>query len=228
MAGIPAFNEEKYIAKVILKTRRHVNEIIVVNDGSSDMTGEIARALGATVIDHPKNLGYGAAIRSILEEAKKRNPDVVVILDGDDQHDPDEIPKLIKPILEGKADIVIGSRFLGRSEQPFWRRLGVKLITWLLKKSSSLPPYITDAQSGFRAYSNKALHAIKLKDNNMAVSIEILVQAMDHKLNIEEVPITIKYHKDSSTHNPLVHGAILIIKILRLFVERRLKASLNQ
>ncbi|GBF09731.1 hypothetical protein apy_14560 [Aeropyrum pernix] len=87
-AGIPAYNEEKYIAKVVLKARRHVDEVIVVNDGPTDMTCEIAKALGATVINRPRNMGYGAALRTLFLEARKRDPDALVVLDADDQHDP--------------------------------------------------------------------------------------------------------------------------------------------
>ena len=220
IAGIPAYNEEKYIAKVILKTKRYVDEVIVVNDGSTDMTAEIARALGATVIEHPKNMGYGATLRTIFLETKKRNPDVLVILDADDQHDPNEIPKLIEPILKGKADIVIGSRFLGKTQQPLWRRIGVKVITWLTKKTHKLPKHITDAQSGYRAYSKKAIQLITPEDNDMGASIDILYQAMKHNLRIVEVPITVRYHKEASTQNPLLHASRVVTRIIGIVIEK--------
>ena len=220
VAGIPAYNEEKYIAKVILKTKKYVDEVIVVNDGSTDMTAEIARALGATVIDHPKNLGYGAALRTIFLEAKKRNPDTLVILDADDQHDPDEIPKLVEPILRGEADIVIGSRFLGKTQQPLWRRIGVKIITWLTKKTHKLPKHVTDAQSGYRAYSRRAIQLITPEDSDMGASIDILYQAIKHNLRIAEVPITVRYHEESSSQNPLTHASRVIMRIVGIIVEK--------
>ncbi len=221
VAGIPAYNEEKFIAKVILGVKKFVDKVIVVNDGSSDMTGEIARALGATVIEHPGNLGYGAALRTIFQEAKKLNADVLVILDADDQHDPGEIDRLIQPILRGEADVVIGSRFLGKTTQPLWRRLGIKAITWLTKKGHKLPPHITDAQSGYRAYGKRAIQLITPEDSDMGASIDILYQAAKHNLRITEAPITVKYHKEASSQNPLTHATRVITRIIGLIVEKR-------
>ena len=220
VAGIPAYNEEKYIAKIVLKTKKHVDEVIVVDDGSTDMTAEIAQALGATVIQHPRNMGYGAALATIFREARKRNADILVILDADDQHDPDEIPKLIAPILRGEADIVIGSRFRGKTQQPLWRKIGVKIITWLTKKAHKLPKHITDAQSGYRAYNKKAIQLITPQDTDMGASIDILHQATQHKLRITEAPITIKYHKEASTQNPVTHATRVIIRIIETVAEK--------
>ena len=220
LAGIPAFNEERYIAKVLLKTKKYVDEVIVVDDGSRDMTAEISRALGATVIEHPKNMGYGAALRTIFLEAKKRNPDILITLDADDQHDPDDIPKLIEPILRNEADVVIGSRFIGKTDQPLWRRIGVKFITWLAKKLHKLPKHITDAQSGYRAYSRKAIQLITPEDTDMGASIDILHRAKKQNLRVIEVPITICYHKEASTQNPLVHASRVIMRLLGIVVEK--------
>ena len=220
VVGIPAYNEEKYIAKVVLKAKKHANEVIVVNDGSTDMTAEIARALGATVINHPKNLGYGAALRTIFLEARKRDPDILVILDADDQHNPDEITKLIKPIIKGEADIVIGSRFLGKTQQPLWRKIGVKIITWLTKRTHKLPKSITDTQSGYRAYNRKAIELITPEDTDMGASIDILHQAIKHHLKITEVPITIRYHKEASTQNPVLHATRVIMRIAEIIIEK--------
>jgi glycosyltransferase involved in cell wall biosynthesis len=109
IAGLPAFNEEKYIGTIILKTKKYVDEVIIVDDGSTDQTAEVAGLAGAEVIRHKKNMGYGASIKSLLDEAKKREATAFVLLDADYQHNPDEIPELIKPLSEG-FDIVIGSR----------------------------------------------------------------------------------------------------------------------
>ena len=114
--GIPAYNEEKNIAGIIIKLKGIADTIIVCNDGSSDSTSEIAKKLGAIVIDHPKNLGYGAAIRSIFLKAKTLDSNTLVTFDADGQHKISEIDSVLKPISENKADIVIGSRFLGKTK----------------------------------------------------------------------------------------------------------------
>lgn len=219
--GMPAYNEEKYIAKVILRAKKYGDEIIVVDDGSNDMTAEIAKALGAIVIRHEKNLGYGAALATIFKEARRRNADILIIMDADGQHDPDEIPQLLEPLLRGEADIVIGSRFRGHSEQPLWRRIGVKIITWLTKKSLKINEPITDAQSGYRAYNRKAIELINPIDNDMGASIDILAQAIKYGLRIKEVPVTIKHHEEGSTYNPILHALRVIVRIIEILSEQR-------
>ncbi len=220
IAGIPAFNEELTIAKVILQAKKYVDKVLVVDDGSTDMTAEIAKALGAEVIRHEENLGYGAAIRRILQVARSENADALVILDADGQHDPREIPKLLKPLMKNEADIVIGSRFLGKTDAKKYRELGVKMIT---KATNILAgTSITDAQSGFRAYNRKAIQLIRPTDDGMGVSVEILVQAMDEKLRIKEVPITIRYTGlDTSTENPIKHGAGVINALISKTIARK-------
>jgi len=161
VACIPAVNEEKNLARVILLAQRHVDKVIVCNDGSSDLTGEIARRLGAEVIDHEKNMGYGASLRSLFSKARHMNADLMVTLDADGQHDASNIPTLIDPVIQGKADVVIGSRFLneeGKNNVPTYRRKGIALITSMARTVSF--NHITDAQSGYRAYSKKALSLI--------------------------------------------------------------------
>ncbi len=129
VCGIPAFNEEKTIAKIVIRASAYVDRIVVVDDGSSDDTSLIAERLGAKVIKHVENLGYGAAIRSCFNAGKDADTDILVILDADGQHDPDLIPELIKPIANSDADVVIGSRFLGsESDIPSYRRAGLRLL----------------------------------------------------------------------------------------------------
>lgn len=111
---IPARDEEKTIATVIVKSKRHADKIVVCDDGSEDMTGEVAKALGAEVIRVSSSGGYGAALALLFERANQIAPDVMVTLDADGQHNPDDIPTLTKPILDQQADVVIGSRFLTR------------------------------------------------------------------------------------------------------------------
>jgi glycosyltransferase involved in cell wall biosynthesis len=114
VACIPAYNEEDTIAKIILLTKKYVDKVIVCDDGSTDLTGEIAVGLSALLIKHTQRKGYGDAIRSLFNEAIKLGADLVVTLDGDGQHNPDELPRLIEPILCGNADMVIGSHFIDK------------------------------------------------------------------------------------------------------------------
>ena len=218
IACIPAYNRDKTIAKVVLKAKKHVDEVIVCDDGSQqgDMTAIIAEALGATVVKHQKNMGYGATLRTLFYEARKRNPDVMVTLDADYQHNPDDIPRLIKPILDGEADIVIGSRFLGEEnrEIPKDRKMGIKAITKLTNIGSYKE--ITDAQSGFRAYSRKAIQLITPTEYGMGASTEILLKAKEKGLKIKEIPIKINYDVEKpSTHNPLYHGIDVVLSTIK-------------
>ena len=215
IAGIPAYNEERNIARVIIETAKYVDKVIVCDDGSSDLTGEIAEKLGAIVIRHERNLGYGAAISSIFKKAKELNPDIMVTLDADLQHNPSEIPKIIKPIVDGEADIVIGSRFLRREDKekvPRYRRIGIKIITKLSKTVTYKD--ITDAQSGYRAYNRKAIKLITPVEQDMGVSTEILVKAKENKLRIKEIPITISYY-EKSRKNPFIHGLDVILSTIK-------------
>lgn len=221
--GIPAYNEGKNIAEIIVKLQNIADVIIVCNDGSSDLTGIIAEKMGAVVINHPKNLGYGGAIRSIFLKAREVNPDILVTFDADGQHRVEDIHKVIQPILNDNADIVIGSRFLENStEIPKYRKIGIKTITSLTNASTDIK--ITDSQSGFRAYSKKVLEELTPSDFGMGVSTEILIKANNKKFRISEVPITILYEGDTSTHNPVSHGASVILSTMKFIsIEHPLK-----
>jgi len=222
VAGIPAYNEEKTIAKVILLAQSHVDKIIVCDDGSTDLTADIARKMGAVVIQHSKNLGYGAAIQSLFDKARILEADIMLTLDADGQHSPEDIPKLLKPVQNNEADIVIGSRFLEgtNKEIPRYRRVGIKLITKM--SNGTLEGKISDAQSGFRAYNRKAVQNLKLQENGMGISAEILVKAGRQKLKVTEVPIGISYKGiQTSTHNPLRHGWNVIAAILRVILYKK-------
>jgi glycosyltransferase involved in cell wall biosynthesis len=225
IACVPAYNEERTIAQVIIKTMKHVDKVIVCDDGSKDMTGEIAGRLGAEVIYHERNEGYGASLRSLFNKARELDANVVVTLDADGQHNPDEIPLLIEPVLDSKADVVVGSRFLGdsgkRNSVPKYRRVGIKLITGLTDATSKNG--VSDAQSGFRAYGRKALDSLKLNENGMGISVEVLMEAKKQGLTVVEVPTSCNYDmiEKTSTHNPLRHGISVIMSIIRLVVEER-------
>lgn len=217
---IPARDEERTIANVIIKSKRHADKVVVCDDGSSDMTGEIAKELGAEVIRNPSAGGYGAALALLFERAAQIGPDAMVTLDADGQHNPDDIPALTKPILEKQADIVIGSRFLsGNGAARAYRKIGIKAITRMTVKMSGLQ--LTDAQSGFRAYSRAAILRAAPVELGMAASTEILLRANEEKLRVLEVPTHVKY-KDlqTSAHNPLYHALDVVIGTLK-FVSLR-------
>jgi len=222
VAGIPAYNEEKTIAKVILLAQRHVDVVVVCDDGSQDMTADIAQRLGAIVVRHERNLGYGAAVQSLFEKARALNADLLLTLDADGQHDAKGIPQLIQPLLESKADIVVGSRFLRQSSGvPLYRRFGIKVLTRMTNGSKGKGA-LTDAQCGFRAYNRKAIDGLVLGEDGMGVSAEVLLKAKAQGLVVTEVPIEVRYKGlETSTHNPLKHGLGVVSAIIRLVVEER-------
>jgi glycosyltransferase involved in cell wall biosynthesis len=225
VAAIPAFNEERTIAKLVLEAQKHVDVVLVCDDGSTDPTAEIAERMGADVIRHDRNLGYGAAIKTLFTMARELNADVLVTIDADGQHDPREIPRLIEPVLENKADIVLGSRFLSHKENngemPRYRGWGIKLISKLTGVASNHK--FNDAQCGFRVYGCKALSGLSFVEKGMGVSVEVLMKAQQNGLTVVEVPTEVKY-KDverSSTQNALWHGASVLMSIFRLVVEEK-------
>ena len=215
IVGIPAFNEEKNIAVLIIQLKKIADEIIVCNDGSTDLTSKIAEELGVTVINHEKNLGYGAAIRSIFLKSKNLDGDMLVTIDADGQHRIDDINKIINPIIDGESDLVIGSRFLDESEDevPQYRKVGIKVITKIT--NATIKKQLTDSQSGFRAYSKKVLNELNLSELGMGISTEILIKASTKNFRISEVPIKIIYDGDTSTHNPISHGSSVLLSTIK-------------
>jgi len=221
--GIPAYNEEKNIAKIIVKLKKMVDQILVCDDGSTDSTCAIAESLGVTVIKHPENSGYGMAIRSIFLKAREINADLLVTIDADGQHKIEDINKIIKPIADGRADISIGSRFLEEGDNaPKYRKLGINIITKVT--NSSLSEKITDAQSGFRAYNNKVLQSLTPSDSGMGISTEILIKSSNLGLKIAEVPTEIQYEGETSSQNPISHGTGVLLSTLKyISIERPLR-----
>jgi hypothetical protein len=225
VVGIPAFNEENSIARVVLGAQKYADAVVVCDDGSIDLTGVIAKRLGADVVKHERNLGYGAAIKSLFRRARELGADILVTLDGDGQHNPAEIPNVVQPITNGSADVVIGSRFVdvhGTAEMPLYRRFGAKLITRLVNGSSMKG--VSDTQSGFRAYNRQALESLSIFEAGMGASVEILLEAAKHDLKICEVPSSCKYNTGevaTSTENPVTHGMSVVMSIIRLIVEER-------
>ena len=213
--GIPAYNEEKNIASIIIKLKNIADTIIVCNDGSSDSTSEIAKKLGAVVIDHPKNLGYGAGINSILKKSKELNSEILVTFDADGQHRIEDIKKTCEPIEKKQADIVIGSRFLDDAKEkiPGYRKLGINIITKVT--NSTLKEKITDSQSGFRAYSKDVISKLNISDIGMGISTEILIKASSLNFKIIEVPIVVNYEDNNPTHNPVSQGTSVLFSTIK-------------
>jgi glycosyltransferase involved in cell wall biosynthesis len=218
IVGMPAFNEARYIGSLILQAKSFADEVVVVDDGSRDATADIARLAGATVVSHEHNLGYGSAIRTLLNEARKRDAAILVVMDADSQHDPREIPRLVEGI-KGGADIVIGSRKMQKNKIAGYRRLGQKVLSEMTRLASG--QRLSDTESGFRAYSRKAIDTLELKETGMAVSSEIIATATARGLEIAEVPVSATYTGDGSTLNPVRHGLGVFNRILVMISERR-------
>ena len=212
--GIPAYNEEKNIASILLKLKNFSKNIIVCDDGSTDMTGKISSQMGALVIQHKKNLGYGAAIRSIFLKAKEINADLLVTFDADGQHQITDLEMVMDPIKKNEADLVIGSRFMDKNSSiPNYRKIGIKTITSIT--NSSIKQKLTDSQSDFRAYNKKILEEIIPSESGMGVSTEILIKASKNNFRILEVPIIVLYEGETSTHNPVSHGVSVLLSTMK-------------
>ena len=208
IAGIPAYNKQYPVCGVIHATAEYVDEIIVVDDGSTDNTSKLAKQSGAIVINHETNQGKTAAVQTILAEAIKRDADVLVLLDSDGQHDPDEIPALLKPILEDDYEFVMGSRKLKESKKigkrPFIRPFGQFVLKAGL--GTITEKSYTDPECGFRALSRRAIGAMEFKGTGFSLEAEMIRLAEKHGLKSIEVPMTEIYIPGGSTLNPWKHG----------------------
>ncbi len=203
---IPAYNEERTVGSVVLMAKKH-GAVFVIDDGSDDRTAQIAQKAGASVITHKKNMGYGAALKSALAAARKMDASVFVFMDADGQHDADEIPVVAAPLLEGKADLCQGSRFLGKFvSAPVGRREGVALINRLTSTHSGKKE--VDAQCGFRALSKKAVDVVALESDGYPASAEFVSSAQRSGLRVMEVPVHVKYF--SEKNSPFAQGVGLV------------------
>jgi len=209
---LPAYNEEVAIGSMLLRTKQFADRVILVDDGSTDRTSEVARLAGFEVIRHPTNMGKGAALRTGFDAAD--GADVIVTMDADGQHDPGDIPKLTGAILAGEADVVNGSRYLngnGKST-PAYRRLGQAVLDKATNFNSGLN--ITDTQSGFRAFSGGVIPSFRFSQKGFGIESEMLADVAKAGLRVKEVEVGVRYDVDCSTENPVSHGVRVLVRVL--------------
>lgn len=227
VAAIPCFNTESSIADVVSKAKEYVDKVIVVDDGSQDGTAEAARTAGALVISNGKNTGKGAAMRIAAEGTS--DVDIIVFLDGDGAHDPQDIPRVITPILEGKADLVIGSRALRESKvsiSPLTRKLSNNLASFIISVViSSLLPLatllkcpvkyikITDCTSGFRTIKGEAWQKLELNSQGFEIETEMIYESARNRLIIAEAPISCNWNSQLS-HLSILKDGLRTLKLL--------------
>ena len=220
IAAIPCYNEDRFIGSVVLKAKEFVEQVIVVDDGSTDETARIAEAAGALVVKHEVNKGKGMAMNTAFHWAKENSAQALVLLDGDGQHDPAHIPAILKPVLEGKADVVLGTRFLNmKSDIPRYRTIGQRILTLITNIGSGVK--LTDTQSGFRAFSRKSIETLSFKQKGLGdVECEMQFLIKENNLKVVEVPITVIYD-EGAKRNPVAQGMGNIKSVLNLIGEKR-------
>lgn len=219
LALIPAFDEDRFIGSVVLKTRRYVDQVVVIDDGSKDDTAAIAEAAGATVVRQHSNQGKAAAVNAGFDLARQLNAAAVVLIDGDGQHHPQDIPTMLKPILDGEVDMVVGSRFMGvASNIPRWRMAGQHALNAATNFASGVN--LTDSQNGFRAFSRKAIAALHFRTSGFSVESEMQFLIKQHNLTVREVAIEVNYD-EKPKRNPVRHGLQVLNGILRMIGQNR-------
>lgn len=217
---IPAYNESHTIGDLIDKIKENIGLVVVCDDGSTDETEKIAIEHGAIVIKHEKNLGKGEALKTLFNYARKSDADIMVTIDGDGQFLPEEIPNLMNPIINDKADLVIGYRFDDADQMPTYRKVGNKVLDKITNLASDLP--FRDSQGGFRAYSRKAIETIRFSTTGFGADAEILIYAANKGLRIVEEKVTVIYDtgEKTSTKNPISHTSEVIFSLIDLIAQR--------
>ena len=220
LVAIPCLNEGATIGSVVLKARKHADEVVVVDDGSTDDTAEVAELAGAKVLRHARNLGKGMAIRTAWLYAREWNPGALVLMDGDHQHYADDIPRLMERILADEADVVIGVRWGKTSGMPMYRRVGKRVLDYATAVGTK-NGMLTDSQSGYRVFSSAALSVIEPTENGLAIESQMLVEAQEKALRIDEVNVDFDYDVDGSNESPGKHGTSVVGRIVTLVSEKR-------
>ncbi len=219
IALIPAYNEERFIGSVVLQALKYVDRVVVIDDGSDDETALIAEEAGADVLSLPENMGKARAVSEGISYLRRLRPTAIVMIDGDGQHDAKQIPMMLAPIEEGKADMVIGSRFVGiESEIPKWRIFGQHALTLATNMASGV--HTTDSQSGFRAFSPEALPFLDFYADGFSIESEMQFIAAEQELRLAEVPISVVY-EEPPKRNPIRHGLQVLNGVLRLVGQMR-------
>ncbi len=222
LAVIPCFNEEATIGSVVIRAKRHVGKVLVVDDGSSDDTVRVAKEAGAVVVSHKKNMGKSAGIKTGFKYALKNGFDYVVTIDADGQHNPDEIPTVLGDVVDNGHDISIGVRWGDTTEMPRWRKVGKRLLDYMTSFGNG--GYVTDSQSGFRAFNKKAVEGItpRMNGDSFSVESEQLVKAHDLDLKVTNTRISCKYKNlDTSTKSPTSHGYSVLKYVIWMVAEKR-------
>jgi len=213
-AAIPIFNEAPTIGAVVRATLSHVDEVLVVDDGSIDDGALIAEEAGATVVRHGVNSGKGGALTTALTWARARTElRQLVLVDGDGQHDPDDIPRLLKEATSRGLDIVVGSRFLGGNNAPLYRLFGLHVLSASAALGSGIR--LTDSQSGFRVLSRRAVDQLELRERAFSVETEMQFRGAIHQLRMGEIPIQIRY-TGPARRSPVVHGVSVLLQTIKM------------
>ena len=189
---LPAYNEAETLDLVVGRVRANGYRVVCVDDGSFDATASIARRLDCDLVVHPFNLGQGAAVQTGIAYALERGAELICTLDADGQHDPDELPRLIRALEERRADFALGSRFLGNAiDMPAFRRALIMAATIFTRMTTRLT--VTDTHNGMRAMTRRGAALIQLRHDRMAHASEILMQIRRSRLGVVEVPVTVTY-----------------------------------
>jgi len=223
VALIPAYNEEETIAGVVREAKKYVDMVIVADDGSRDGTAKTAEEAGAVVVRHPYNMGYGAAVRTLMRAALSTGAQYAVLLDADGQHDPADIPKFLEKLREG-ADVVIGNRFK-TSKMPTYRKMGIQMIRLALRLFGVKTG---DPENGYRAFNRKALEVLvkELEETWMGISSQTVYIASRRKLRVEEVQTTVRYKEGTSSESPVAHGLSVLWTIIWTWLTEKPRRTL--